>query len=108
MTAESKSRTCSRIVPTIWIVAAITALFSAQALWKGTNDPHDIKPLAKELSSIFVIQKLPTVNHVGNLVGVIHTTKQGIGVFLSNADTKAEYKLCEVKDSDYMASSAWV
>ena len=70
--------------------------------------PHQIERLAKELSSLTIIQKAPVANHAGNLLGVIRTTEQGEGVFIEDIANKTEKKLCEATDVDYMASRDWV
>jgi predicted esterase len=102
MNSEQKTPYRIQIVPGIWIVAGVLLLCAVRIAWEWANYPHDIKRLARELSSINVIQQPPVVNHAGTLIGVVHTTEQGVGVFTVNAETQVERKLAEVNDVDYV------
>lgn len=97
-----------RLFPGIWVVAGILLFFAARAVWGWMHYPHQIERLAKQLSSVNIIQKAPVANHAGTLLGVIRTTEQGEGVFIENITNKTEKKLCEATDVDYMASRDWM
>jgi dienelactone hydrolase len=103
-----KKTTWLQLFPGIWIVAGILFFFAARVVWGWMHYPHQIERLAKQLSSINIIQKAPVANHAGTLLGVIHTTEQGAGVFIEDIANKTEKKLCEATDVDYMASRDWV
>jgi dipeptidyl aminopeptidase/acylaminoacyl peptidase len=107
MNSESKSKNGIRLFPGIWIVLGVLILIGTRLVWGYIHYPHQLKRLAKELSSINVIQKAPVVNHARTLAGVIHTTEQGVGVFIVDVKTKEERKLVEVKDVDYASTSTW-
>jgi hypothetical protein len=107
MNSDFKSRIGFRLFPGLWILLGVFLIIGARLGWGWYNYPHQIKRLAKELSSINVIQKAPTVNHAGTLVGLIHTTERGMGIFIADAKSKTEQKLIEVNDVDYAPSGAW-
>src|SRR5665213_906017 len=98
----------ARIFPGIWIVAAVMIFFTAHLVWRQAKNPRNIELMAKAFSSINIIQKPAVMNHDGSLIGLIHTTERGVGVFLENVKKKTEQKICEVKDLDYSPSSAAV
>ena len=97
-----------RLFPGVWIAVAILLCFAARALWGWMHYPHQIERLAKELSSINIIQKAPVANHAGTLLGIIRTTEQGEGIFIEDIANKTEKKLCEATDVNYMASRDWL
>lgn len=103
-----KKPTCFQFSPGVWIVAGILLFFAARAVWGWMHYPHQIERLARQLSSINIIQKAPVANHAGTLLGVIHTTEQGAGVFIEDIVNKTEKKLCEATDVNYMASRDWM
>lgn len=92
-----------KLVPGIRIVLGIAVLFAGLIWWKQAHYPHQIKQLAEEFSRISIIQTRPVLNHAGTLVGIIHTTEHGVGVFVADIKTRTERKLCEIRDSDYDA-----
>lgn len=96
-----------RLVAGSYVIATILALFIGRFVWNSFNSSRNTRQLAKELSSMYVIQKTPAVSHSGQLIGLIHTTEGGVGVFIQNIATKSEQKICEVSDIDYKASGAW-
>ena len=97
-----------QLFPGIWVVLGVLGLIGLQFAWGWAHYPHQIKELARKLSSADIIQKAPVVNHAQTMVGIIHTTEQGVGVFLEEIQTKEQRKLFEVKDVDYAPAGAWV
>ena len=100
----------SRVIG-VWIFAAVAALVAGPAAWSWMHmhRPTDFKKLARAYGSTCSIQKPPVVNHAGTLVGLIHTSEKGVGVFIADTRTKTERTLCDVKDMDYIKTSvAWV
>ena len=97
-----------RLFSGLWIIAIICLCFGARMIWNYWHYPHQIERMAKELSSVNIIQKAPVANYSGNLLGIIHTTEQGEGVFIEDIANKSERKLCEAADADYMPSRDWV
>jgi Tol biopolymer transport system component len=108
MNSEQKTPGRIQIVPGIWIVAGVLLLFAVRIAWGWAHQPYDIKQLAKDFSSIDAFQKPPVVNHSGTLLGMIHTTPQGVGVFIANVTNKTEQKICDAKDVDYNPDTAQV
>jgi len=102
MNSEQKTRSRIQIVPGIWIVLGVLALVVVRAQWSWRHYPHNINQFAKDFSSIEVFQNPPVVNHSGTLLGMIHTTPRGVGVFIANVTNKTEQKIYEDKDVDYM------
>ena len=92
-----------RWFPGVWIILAITLSFAGRIWWKQANYPHQVNRLAEELSSISIIQTQPVLNHAGTMLGIIHTTEHGVGVFMTGTKTRSERELCEIKDFDYIA-----
>lgn len=109
MNMDAKIKPASRVklFPGVWIVAGVLALIAICGAWQWSKNPRNLKQLAKELSSINVIQKSPVVNHARTLVGMIHTTEQGMGVFIADIESKDERKLIEVQDVNYAPNGAW-
>src|SRR6185312_9797890 len=108
MNTDKPSQPFFRLFPGLWIVLGVCLLLGARAAWGWARFPHGIEKLAKQLSSMNVIQKYPVLNHAHSLLGVIHTTEHGVGVFIEDPAKKTEQKICEVTDADYKASGAWV
>jgi predicted esterase len=106
MNSNKPSNSCFRLFPGLWIVISIVLLLGARTVWKWLRYPHGIDKLAKQLSSMYVIQKQPAVNRTHSLLAVIHTTEHGVAVFIENLADKTEQKICEVTDVDYKASYA--
>jgi dipeptidyl aminopeptidase/acylaminoacyl peptidase len=74
-------------------------------LWGGLHLPANIEPLVKQLSSAKIIQRNAVANHAGELVGVAHTTQDGVGVFLVNVNTQEEIAVQQIKCSQYRAAT---
>src|SRR5665213_397377 len=90
-----------RLFPGIWVVLAIAVLFAVRIAWEDARYPHQIKELAEKFASLAIIQTRPVLNHTGTMLGVIHTTEHGVGVFMADTKSGNEQALCEVKDSSY-------
>ncbi|HLX72681.1 MAG TPA: hypothetical protein VKV04_23920 [Verrucomicrobiae bacterium] len=108
MNSDKPSPPFFQLFPGLWIVMGIVVLLGARVAWGWMRFPHGIEKLARELSSIYVIQKYPMVNHAETSLAMIRTTEHGEGVFIENLADKSEQKICEVADVDYKASGAWV
>ena len=76
MSSNQASQPFFRLFPGLWIVLGVVLLLGARAAWGWYRFPHGIEKLAKQLSSMYVIQKYPAVNHAHSLLAVIHTTEQ--------------------------------
>jgi hypothetical protein len=100
---QNSARPRFKWFPGLWIVLAIGVLFGGRIYWRQLHYPHQIKQLAADFSSISIIQTRPVLNHAETLVGVIHTTEHGVGVFVADTKTRTENELCEVKDYKYVA-----
>jgi hypothetical protein len=90
-----------RLFPGLWVVLAIGVIFAARIWWREAQYPHQIKELAAKFASLAIIQTRPVLNHAGTMLGIIHTTEHGVGVFMADAKTGSEQILCEVKDWGY-------
>jgi predicted esterase len=108
MNSNKQSQPFFQLFPGLWILLSVVLLLGARATWGWYRFPRGIEKLAKQLSSMYVIQKYPVVNHAHSLLAVIHTTEHGVGVFIEDPVKKTEQKICEVTDVDYKASGAWV
>lgn len=91
-----------RLFPGIWIAASV---FAALVLCIGVRwlrRPHDLEKLAENYASVYLFQKPPVINHAGTMIGSIHTTPRGVGVFIADVRAKTEKNICEVRSMDFM------
>ncbi len=91
-----------RLFPGLWIVAGVSAVLALSVGWSCLERPHNLEGLASDYGSIYLFQKPPVISHAGTLIGSIHTTERGVGVFIANPKSRTELKICEVKSMDYM------
>jgi len=89
-----------RLFPGIWIVLSVMVFLTARIVWCRPHSPHHIQQLAKDFSSIDAFRDPPVVNHAGTLIGMVHNTPQGMGVFIANIPAKTEQTICEAKEAD--------
>lgn len=107
MKSERTIQSGKKIPPAVFLLAGIIGLVGSREAWRSFHSLKETRQLAKELSSMYVIQKIPAVSHSGKRIGLIHTTETGVGVFIQDTATKQEQKICEVLDVNYKASGAW-
>jgi len=88
----------------IGIVVTVSLLFTAHFTWVWEHHPHNFQQLAKAFSSIEALQGTPVVNHGGNLVGMVHNTPQGTGIFIANIPAQTEQTICEAKETDVVGN----
>lgn len=99
---EPPSQSSFRLFPGLWIVLGISAILAVRMGWSWLHYPHQLEQLAREFSSFNAYREAPVINHTGTMLGMIHNTPDGVGVFLANLTDKTEIKICEEKGSDDM------
>jgi len=102
MNAEAKKPGVIRLFPGMWIVLGVSAALVLCAGWRWLHRPHNLEQLAEQYGSIYLFQKPPVINRAGTLVGSIHTTARGVGVFIADINSRTERQGCEARSMDYM------
>ena len=85
-----------------WFATVITAVFWVYFREHGSSTSRKIENLAELYSSIDIFERTPVINHEGDLLGLMHSTTKGMGVFIADLETRKEQAIFEVKSSDYL------
>jgi predicted esterase len=100
MNSEQKPNQRNQFILGILIVVGISLLFAVRIAWSWAHFPHKLQPLAKVFSSIEAFQKPLVVNHLGTLIGMVHNTSKGIGIFIASVPAQKEQMICEANGAE--------
>jgi len=87
----------------VWIIVILLGGFGVEFSVRWLSVPHGVEKLAAQFAAVGAVQQDPAVavNHAGNLVGLIRSTEDGVGVFIVDLKAKKERLLQRVRDSEY-------
>jgi len=89
-----------RLFPGLWIVLAISGLLVARAALVWPHNQQYLMQLAQEFSSVDALRQPPVYNHAGTLIGMVHNTPNGMGVFIANVQNQTEQTIWQTNDAD--------
>ena len=98
MEPKSPPKQRLQMFPGLWIFLGVLVLVGTCLAWQRFRQPPDITQLAQDFSSIHALEESPVVNHAGTLVGLVHNTPHGEGIFIANLPAKSECAICEAAD----------
>ena len=87
----------------VWIILILLCAFVVQFFVRWLCGPRKAEKLAAQFAAVGAVQPEPAVavSHAGDLVGLIRSTEDGVGVFVVDIKTKKERLLQQARDSEY-------